>query len=46
MKTDPKDIINWNCFTGGYGFVFSAQDVATGKDYALKVIYDTIQSMI
>lgn len=24
-------------FSGGYGFVFIAQDTASGKDYALKV---------
>ena len=27
-----------NCvFSGGYGFVFVAQDTSTGKEYALKV---------
>ena len=27
---------------GGYGFVFEVQDVKTGQDYALKVMYSCI----
>ena len=29
---------------GGYGFVFEVQDVKTGQDYALKVMYSILGS--
>ena len=34
---DIKLKINSVYYSGGYGFVFVAQDTSTGKEYALKV---------
>jgi hypothetical protein len=32
--------------SGGFAFVFMAQDPNTGKDYALKVSYETYMKII
>lgn len=31
--------VNWSFFVGGFGYVFVAQEISTGKEFALKVSF-------